>query len=80
MFDFQKLVVYQKAKVFNAGIRALIRATRLDSTTNDQLRRAAFSVVLNLAEGSGRFSKPDRKITMLSPGVLFSNASPSWTS
>lgn len=61
MFDFQKLVVYQKAKVFNAGVRSFIRATRLDPTTNDQLRRAAFSVVLNLAEGSGRFSKPDRK-------------------
>ncbi len=61
MFDFEKLVVYQKAKAFNAGIRAFIKATRLDNTTNDQLRRAAFSVVLNLAEGSGRFSKPDRR-------------------
>lgn len=61
MFDFEKLTVYKKAKLFNADIRAFIKAARLDSTTNDQLRRAAFSVVLNLAEGSGRFSKPDRK-------------------
>jgi four helix bundle protein len=61
MFDFEKLTVYQKAKSFNAGIREFIKATRLDNTTNDQLRRAAFSVVLNLAEGSGRFSKPDRR-------------------
>jgi len=61
MFDFEKLDVYRKAKTFNAAIRAFIKSTRLDSTTNDQLRRAAFSVVLNLAEGSGRFSKPDRK-------------------
>jgi four helix bundle protein len=61
MFDFEKLAVYRKAKIFNTGIRAFIKATRLDNTTNDQLRRAAFSVVLNLAEGSGRFSKPDRR-------------------
>jgi four helix bundle protein len=61
MFDFEKLTVYKKAKTFNAGIRAFIKAKRLDNTTNDQLRRAAFSVVLNLAEGSGRFSKPDRR-------------------
>ena len=61
MFDFEKLTVYKKAKIFNAGIRAFIKAKRLDNTTNDQLRRAAFSVVLNLAEVSGRFSKPDRR-------------------
>jgi four helix bundle protein len=61
MFDFEKLTVYRKSKIFNAGIRAFIKTTRLDNTTNDQLRRAAFSVVLNLAEGSGRFSKPDRR-------------------
>ena len=61
MFDFEKLTVYKKAKIFNAGIRAFIKAKRLDNTTNDQLRRAAFSVVLNLAEGSGRFTKPDRR-------------------
>jgi four helix bundle protein len=61
MFDFERLTVYKKAKIFNADIRAFIKARRLDTTTNDQLRRAAFSVVLNLAEGSGRFSKPDRR-------------------
>jgi four helix bundle protein len=61
MFDFEKLDVYKKAKVFNSSIRELIRNKRLDSTTRDQLRRAAFSIVLNLAEGSGRFTHPDRR-------------------
>jgi four helix bundle protein len=61
MFDFENLIVYKKAKTFNTAIREFIKTKNLDRTTTDQLRRAAFSVVLNLAEGSGRFSKPDRR-------------------
>jgi four helix bundle protein len=61
MFDFEKLEVYKKAKLFNSGIRKFIKEANPDPTTNDQLRRASFSIVLNLAEGSGRFSKPDRR-------------------
>ena len=61
MFDFEKLHVYQKAKSYNHQVRHFIKHTPLDPTTKDQLRRASFSVVLNLAEGSGRFSKPDRR-------------------
>jgi len=61
MFDFEKLDVYKKAKIFNADIRKLIKSTEPDNLTSDQLRRASFSVVLNLAEGSGRFTKPDRR-------------------
>lgn len=61
MFDFEKLVVYAKAKEFNSDTWKFIKSTRLDSTTKDQLRRASFSIVLNIAEGSGRFSKADRK-------------------
>jgi four helix bundle protein len=61
MFDFEKLDIYQKAKLFNAEIRAFIKSSKLDPTTKDQLRRASFSIVLNIAEGSGRFTKPDRR-------------------
>src|SRR6056297_2830049 len=61
MFDFEKLEVYKKAKIFNAGIHLFLKEVKLDPTTNDQLRRASFSIVLNLAEGSGRFSKSDRR-------------------
>ena len=60
MFDFEELAVYKKAKSFNSGIRDFMKNVQLDRITNDQLRRAAFSVVLNIAEGTGRFSKADR--------------------
>ena len=61
MFDFQKLVVYQKAKDFHMQCKDLLQQTSIDTYVKDQLGRASFSVVLNIAEGSGKFSKPDRK-------------------
>ena len=61
MFEFEKLDVYKKAKIFNADIRQFIKNSKLDRTTNDQLRRASFSIVLNIAEGTGRFTKPDKR-------------------
>lgn len=61
MFDFQKLEVYKKAKAFHVACKKLILENRLDRYVNDQLGRASFSVPLNIAEGSGKFSKADRK-------------------
>jgi four helix bundle protein len=72
MFDFEKLAVYQKAKDFNSVIREFIKTSRLDHTTIDQLRRASFSILLNIAEGSGRFSKADRRnFFVISRGSIF---------
>ena len=34
---------------------------KLDRYVKDQLGRASFSIILNIAEGSGKFSKPDRR-------------------
>ena len=65
MFDFCKLDVYQKAKAFCILMHKLINGGNFDRTTNDQLRRASFSIMLNIAEGSSRFSNKDRKNFMV---------------
>jgi four helix bundle protein len=61
MFDFQNLEVYKKAKVFHSEVKSFIEITSLSYTEKDQLYRASFSIALNIAEGSGRFSERDRK-------------------
>ncbi|MEZ4805075.1 MAG: four helix bundle protein [Bacteroidia bacterium] len=61
MFDFQKLEVYQKSKRFYVDLRGMISDSKLEPFIKNQLSRAAFSVPLNLAEGSGKFTKADRK-------------------
>jgi len=65
MFDFCKLDVYQKAKAFCILIHKLISNGNFDRTTNDQLRRSSCSIMLNIAEGSSRFSNKDRKNFMV---------------
>lgn len=61
MFDFQKLEVYHKAMQFCKSVSVLLRSETIDKVTRDQLRRASFSIMLNIAEGSSRFSNKDRK-------------------
>ena len=61
MFEFQNLEVYKKAKIFHLDCKNLIVNNKLDNYVKDQLGRASFSIVLNIAEGSGKFSKPDRR-------------------
>ena len=61
MFDFQKLEVYKKAKDFHVSCKSVLLKNNFDRYVNDQLGRASFSVPLNIAEGSGKFSQKDRK-------------------
>ena len=61
MFDFEKLDVYNKSKSFNKKVNVFLSSGKLDRTINDQLRRASFSIMLNIAEGSGRYSKADKR-------------------
>ena len=73
MFDFENLEVYKKAKAFNTEINSsIIRNKSLDGVVKNQLRRASLSIVLNIAEGSSRFSKPDRKnYSVIARGSVF---------
>lgn len=72
MFDFEKLTVYKKAKTFNKSVSIFLESTKVDRVTHDQLRRASFSIMLNIAEGSGRFTKPDkRNFYVIARGSVF---------
>ena len=73
MFDFEKLDVYQKAKAFNAAVtKTVLKIDALDSVTKNQLRRASLSIVLNIAEGTSRFGKPDtRNFCVIARGSVF---------
>ena len=62
MFDFEKLDVYQRIRELNVDVlRYLASSPDVDTYLGDQLKRATLSASLNLAEGSGRMTKPDKK-------------------
>ena len=62
MFDFEKLEVYQHLRELNADVFRFLAATpNLEDHLRSQFRRATLSAALNLAEGSGRMTKPDKK-------------------
>ena len=61
-FVFEKLIVYQKAVDLADQISAATeKFTRGYGFLVDQLNRVALSVATNIAEGNGRFTKPDRR-------------------
>ncbi|NUN99111.1 MAG: four helix bundle protein [Saprospiraceae bacterium] len=63
MFDFEKLEVYQEMRGVNLKVLKHLFAQKhtLDPYLQDQFKRASLSALLNLAEGTGRMTNPDKK-------------------
>ena len=59
-FDHEKLRAYQEALRFAAWVEPIIDKLPAKLSARDQLDRASTSIVLNIAEGNGKRSHPDR--------------------
>ena len=59
-FDHEKLNVYQASIRFVVWAEPLLQSLPSKLSVRDQLDRAATSIPLNIAEGNGRFTPPDR--------------------
>ena len=59
-FDHEKLAVYQEAIRFVAWAGDLLETLPRSLAVHDQLDRASTSIALNIAEGNGKYTAPDR--------------------
>ncbi|HTA29789.1 MAG TPA: four helix bundle protein [Candidatus Cybelea sp.] len=59
-FDHEKLEVYRESLAFVAWLEPLLKTLPKAIAVRDQLDRASTSIVLNLAEGNGKFTPTDR--------------------
>lgn len=62
MFPYENLEVYKKAFNNNQKIYRFLKGNKaIPSYARDQLGRASLSIMLNIAEGSAKFSNKDRR-------------------
>ena len=59
-FAFENLDVYKRALTFSKKVLTLTKEIKGQYSWCDQLNRAATSITLNLAEGSGRWHAKDK--------------------
>lgn len=62
MFNFENFPVYKLSEYNYCYIlKNILSVKKIERSLKDQLKRASMSIILNIAEGSGKFSKPDKK-------------------
>jgi four helix bundle protein len=62
MFSFEKLEVYNKAYHANQQVYRFLKNDRnIPFYVKNQLGKACLSIILNIAEGSAKFGKKDRR-------------------
>ncbi|HBA84445.1 MAG TPA: four helix bundle protein [Verrucomicrobia bacterium] len=59
-FDHEKLNVYQESIQFVVWADEILKAVPKSLAVYDQLDRASTSIPLNIAEGNGKYTAPDR--------------------
>jgi four helix bundle protein len=59
-FDHEKLQAYQKALAFAQWCEPILERVPKTTAVHGQLDRARTSIVLNIAEGNGKFTVADR--------------------
>jgi four helix bundle protein len=59
-FDHEKLEVYQASLSFVVWLEPVLQKLPKSLSVTDQLDRASTSIPLNIAEGNGKFTGPDR--------------------
>jgi four helix bundle protein len=60
LFDHEKLIVYGKTLEFVALATTLLERVPKTMAIHDQLDRSSTSIPPNIAEGTGKFTPPDR--------------------
>jgi four helix bundle protein len=75
MFDFEKLDIYQVLRDLNHRVFSFLNEDKkIDPLIKDQWKKASQSSVLNLAEGTGRMTVPDKKhFLTISRGSIFNS-------
>ncbi len=61
MFNFQNLDVYKKSRLFHVACKTILKQHKPEKYVTDQLGRASFSIVLNIAEGLAKTTNADRR-------------------
>ncbi len=77
MFPYENLEVYKKAYTANQKVYRFLKGNKsIPGYAKDQLGRASLSIMLNIAEGSAKFSHRDRRnFYVTSRGSIFECAS-----